>query len=174
MIVLIKNLFGDSKKRKRFIKFGVVGFSGFVVNFLALELFHSLGVGGFFAGLFTYISDSSFFSLLKESSAWSAALATEIAIISNYTFNNIWTFKEHKISKVSKIICKFFQFNLTSAGAVVIQFVVIGLGTMLFGDTVLIRLLFLVIAVAFFIVPYNWFMYNAVIWKTKKEGEKPH
>jgi putative flippase GtrA len=172
MIVLIKNLFGDPKKRKRFIKFGVVGFSGFVVNYLALEFFYGLGAGDFFAGLFNTISTSSFFSLLKEPSAWSAALATEIAIISNYTFNNIWTFKEHKITRVSKIIGKFFQFNLTSAGAVIIQFIVIGLGTMLFGDTMLIRLLFLIIAVAFFIVPYNWFMYNAVIWKTKKEGEK--
>jgi putative flippase GtrA len=171
MIGLIKKFLSDPKKRKRFIKFGVVGFSGFVVNFLALEFFHGIGAGDYFAGWFNLISDSSLFSLLKEPSAWSAALATEIAIISNYTFNNIWTFKEHKIIKISKIINKFFQFNLTSAGAVIIQFIVIGLGTMLFGDTMVIRLLFLVIAVAFFIVPYNWFMYNAVIWKTKSEDK---
>jgi putative flippase GtrA len=170
MIVLIKNLCGDPAKRKRFIKFGVVGGIGFLINFLSLQFFYYIGLGGYFAHLFQYVSEASLFKLVKEPSAWAAAFATELAIISNYTLNNIWTFREHKIRKVSKIISKFLQFNLTSSGAIIIQFVIIGLGAMIFGDTDAVRFLFLVISVAFFIVPYNWFMYNVVIWKTKEES----
>ncbi len=171
MIKRLKSLLQDPQKRKRFLKFGIVGGLGFLINYFSLEFFRGYGIGESLAGLFSYIADASIVSILKNPSAWSAALATEIAIISNYTLNNIWTFKEKKIIKLSKIISKFLQFNLTSSGAIIIQFIIIGFATIIFGDTKLVRLLFLIIAVAFFIVPYNWFMYNAVIWKTKQEDE---
>jgi dolichol-phosphate mannosyltransferase len=168
MLGYIRKTFQDKKKRTRFVRFAIIGLLGFVVNSLFLELFRGSGVGEFFAGFFQGIPQSSFFSLAGEPSAWAAALATEIAIISNFTLNNIWTFRDHKIEEWTKIAAKFFQFNLTSGGTVIIQFVVIGTGTMLFMDTVFVRQVFLVVSVAFFIVPYNWFMYNVIIWKTGK------
>jgi putative flippase GtrA len=163
---LIRKTFQDPKKRTRFVRFAIIGLLGFAINALFLELFSGCGVGGFFAGFFKGIPRSSLFSLAREPAAWAAALSAEIAIISNFILHNIWTFRDHKIVVWTKIAGKFILFNLTSAGAVIIQFVVIGLGTMFFSDTALVRQVFLVISVAFFIVPYNWFMYNVVIWKT--------
>lgn len=128
----------------QFIKFCVVGTIGFIVNALGLELFYRLG--------------------LRPN--WAAALGAELAIISNFTLNNLWTFVGYKIKEWGKILVKFFQFNLTSFGAVVIQFIVVGLGTLFFGDQT--RQIFLIISVLFFIVPYNYFMYTRVIWRTKR------
>jgi putative flippase GtrA len=171
MLGLVKRFLQDKEKRNRFIRFGIIGFLGFLVNALCLELFRRTGVGGFFARFWSGIPRGSLFAIAAEPSAWAAALATEIAIISNFIFNNIWTFKDRKISSARKLTAKFLQFNATSFGAVIIQFLVIGVGTMLFSDTLLVRQLFLVISVGFFIVPYNWFMYNVVIWRIGKKGK---
>jgi len=128
----------------RFIKFGTVGFIGYLVN-------------AFFLFLFAKIS-------FPEWAAWAAS--TELAIISNFTFNNLWTFKTEKITGVSKLGYKFFQFNLTSAGALIIQTVAGTIGVKIFG--VQYRQILLPFIILFLVLPYNYFMYNAVIWKTWK------
>jgi dolichol-phosphate mannosyltransferase len=128
----------------RFIKFAIVGFIGYIINALGLEGFYRLG--------------------LPPGPA--AALGAELAIISNFTLNNIWTFGKEKITGFGRIIWKFFQFNLTSFGAVIIQGVVVGTLAWFFGDQW--RQIYLVIAIVFFVVPYNYSMYNIFIWKTWK------
>lgn len=128
----------------QFIKFCVVGFIGFIVNSVGLEVFYRLGLT---PGL-------------------AAAVGAEGAIISNFTLNNIWTFKEKQITEMGKLVSKFVQFNITSGGALVIQAVVVGLGTWIFGDQW--RMLFLVIAIGFFVIPYNYFMYTRFIWRANK------
>lgn len=138
---------------QKFLKFGTVGFIGFLVNALALELFRASGI------------TTSLSSLAGTPSAWAGALAAEMAIISNYLLNNFWTFSADRITNPLKFLAKFLQFNLTSLGAVVIQFVVIGAATWILGDTALIRQLSLVFAIGFLIMPYNWLMYNLIIWK---------
>lgn len=130
--------------KQRFIKFGTVGFLGFVVNFIALRFFRSLGFTEVLCWLFS----------------------TELAIINNYVLNNIWTFSERKIFGLKNTVMKFLQFNLTSAGALVIQSVFGPLGVRLVGvkyDAVV-----LAVVVVFLVLPYNYFMYNRVIWKTKQ------
>ena len=128
----------------RFFKFGVVGFAGFVVNFIFLRLFRSLGFAEVFAWLFS----------------------TELAIINNYTLNNIWTFKEVKIGGLKNTVIKFIQFNVTSAGALIIQSIFGPLGVKLVGVEYDYLVLMFVIAVM--VLPYNYLMYNLVIWKTWK------
>ena len=93
-----------------------------------------------------------------------AALGAELAIISNFTLNNLWTFAEKKISGLKNILWKFLHFNLTSLGAVIIQGIVVGFLARFFGDQW--RQIYLIIAIGFFVVPYNYTMYNLVIWKT--------
>lgn len=132
------------KDKAHFIKFALVGFSGFIINFIALRIFRGLGFAEVLAWLFS----------------------TEIAIISNFTFNNIWTFKESKISGIRKTISKFIQFNITSTGALVIQSVFGPLGVSLIGARFDFIVLFFV--VAFMVLPYNYAMYNIVIWKRWK------
>jgi len=132
------------KDKARFIKFGVVGFAGFLVNFIFLRVFRSFG--------------------MSEVMVW--LLATELAIINNYVFNNIWTFKEAKIGGIGKTISKFIQFNLTSAGALVIQSIAGPIGVSIVGVQWDFAVLFVVVVLL--VLPYNYFMYNALIWKTWK------
>lgn len=151
---LIKNELGDflrtillfqlhNPKLQRFIKFGIVGGTGFVVNYLGLELLKKFGLS-------TY---------------WSTLLATELAIISNFTFNNIWTFKDKEIKKFKDLLVQFGKFNLTSIFAVIFQPLIVSLGTYLFGDTSIVRLESLLFALIFVLI-YNYTVYNLFIWKT--------
>ncbi len=132
------------KDKQRLVKFAVVGIVGFMVNFILLRVFRSIGV--------------------PETFSW--ALSTEAAIVSNFTFNNVWTFKSESIGGLTKLVSKFLQFNLTSAGALIIQSIFGPLGVRVVGE----QWDFLVLAfvVGFLVLPYNYFMYNAVIWGTWK------
>lgn len=129
---------------QKLIKFGAVGFIGFLIN----------------AGALAFFSNLSF----PETVSW--ALSTELAIISNFTLNNIWTFRSEKIEGMKMLLKKFLQFNLTSSGALVIQTILGALLVHFFGEH---RTLFLLIIVVFVVMPYNYFMYNYFIWKGKKK-----
>jgi len=136
------------KDKARFIKFALVGFTGFIVNFAFLRLFRGMGFTEMLSWLFS----------------------TEMAIISNYTLNNLWTFRESKIAGLIKTLKKFVQFNVTSVGALIIQSVMGPLGVRLIGAKY--DFIVLGVVVAFMVLPYNYFMYNVVIWRTWKFGKK--
>ncbi len=131
------------KDKERFIKFAVVGFTGFIVNFIALRIFRKL--------------------LSVETLAW--IFSTELAIISNFTLNNLWTFKNEKIQGIGKLILKFLQFNLGSVGAIIIQSIAGPIGVGIVGAKY--DFIVLGFVVAFLVLPYNYFIYNRFIWKTK-------
>ena len=131
------------KDKIKFIKFGIVGGTGFVVNLVFLRLFRALG--------------------LSELIVW--IFATELAIINNYIFNNIWTFKDNEIKGLKTILAKFLQFNLTSAGALLIQSIAGPIGTRLIGEQY--DFVVLALIVVFLVLPYNYLMYTRVIWKNK-------
>lgn len=130
--------------KKRFIKFGTVGFIGYLVNALGLWFF------------------SRYENVLPEPAIW--AFAVEFAIINNFLLNNFWTFNKEQIHGIQKWVLKFFQFNLTSMGALVIQTVVGSVGVSILGNEY--RQLMLPFIIVFLVLPYNYFMYNAVIWRT--------
>jgi len=132
------------KKTIQFLKFAIVGFLGFLVNALGLEVFYRAGL----------------------SPGPATAIATELAIINNFILNNIWTFAEKKIVSWKLLPSKFAEFNFTSLGALVIQTAVVWLGTAFFGDQW--RQVFLILAIGFLVLPYNFFMYTTFIWKTRK------
>lgn len=153
-------------KIRKFIKFGTVGFIGYIVNAVSLEIFSGTGITLALASVFSSLR-GTFLAFAAEPSAWAAALAAELAIINNFTLNNIWTFKKEKITGVEKILYKFLQFNLTAVGAIVIQFVVIGVMVVRLGDTTLVRQAGILVAMPL-VLTYNYTMYNLVIWKTWK------
>ena len=128
---------------QKFLKFGTVGFIGYLVNATLLQV----------------VSNLSPYEWL----AW--LLSTEAAIISNFTLNNIWTFKSDKIKGLGDIIKKFLQFNFTSAGALLIQTVAGTVGVYFLGKDY--RQLLLPFIIVLLVLPYNWIMYNKVIWKKK-------
>jgi len=132
------------KDKQRFIKFGTVGFIGYLVNAITLKIFTTLRSPGIIA--------------------WSVPV--ELSIISNFILNNIWTFKNEKIKGMKAVLPKFLQFNGTSLGALLIQTIAGNIGDHLFG--VGYRQILLPFIIVFLVLPYNYFMYNAVIWKTWK------
>ncbi len=123
-------------------KFAVVGGIGFMVNLIFLEIFHR----------FFHIEAGN-----------AAALGAEVAIISNFIINNYWTFAAHKVTRATQMISKFVQFNVGSLGAVIIQKIVVGLGTKYTSDA--LRLEWFVLAVLIGMV-VNYFVYSRLIWKT--------
>ncbi len=90
-------------------------------------------------------------------------MGAELSIIWNFVLNNFWAFGKYKITNPFKVILKFPQFNLVSAGSLVIISTVIWIGTHFFGPES--RQIFLVIAIGFFVIPYSYSMYNIFIWK---------
>ncbi|MEP7167039.1 MAG: glycosyltransferase family 2 protein [Candidatus Woesebacteria bacterium] len=124
-------------------KFGIVGGIGFVINAVALAVFTSKF--GIEAGN-------------------ASAMGAEIAIVSNFILNNFWTFSERQVNTPVALIKKFIQFNIASAGAVVIQKVVVTLGTSYTSDN--LKFLWFVVAVAIGMV-LNYVIYSKVIWKKK-------
>lgn len=133
-----------SHETLKFIKFCIVGFSGYIINAITMEGLYRLGIPlGF-----------------------SAAIGTELAIISNFSLNNIWTYNKEKITGFKNIIKKFLQFNIAILGAVLIQGLIVEGLAYFFGDQ--LRHLYLVIAIVFFVIPYNYTMYNIFIWRTWK------
>ncbi len=127
----------------KFGKFLVVGGFGFIFNAIALRI----GVEKF------HLSPS-------VANLFGAA----IAIFSNYNFNNLWTFKEHKVQTVGGYLWKLLQFYFTSAfGVILIQ-----TGTIYIGDHVFGRsgyFLYFLIGTGLLLI-WNFTIYNRFIWKT--------
>ncbi len=108
------------------------------------------------------------------------AIAIECAIIFNFVMNNFWTFGDRRL-KLKQVPLKFIQFNLTSAGSILIQLIVAYLGETLIGirsvmtlpvinyllDTGPLFSAFGIILGMF----WNFFAYNFFIWKKKKAAK---
>ena len=94
--------------RPRFIKFGLVGASGVVVNLSVLF------VGQEF--LFRTIAQETFRLNL------SLALAIFIATISNFTWNHRWTWHDRKALRTVPIVVQFGQYALACWIGIAVQF----------------------------------------------------
>ncbi|EKD90372.1 MAG: hypothetical protein ACD_31C00006G0007 [uncultured bacterium] len=103
--------FKATRRAKTIIKFGLVGVTGTLVDFL------------FYKILINYYGLPP---------ATSKGFSTEIAIINNFTFNNFWTFRHRKTK--TNLYQKFGIFNLVSLGGLIIAVLIVkGLHTY-FGD----------------------------------------
>ncbi|MBI4099610.1 GtrA family protein [Candidatus Microgenomates bacterium] len=96
----------------RILKFAVVGGWGFVVNTTVLVFGVRWG--------------------LRPSIA--APIGAELAIISNFILNNLWTFADKTLT-LSAIPEKFLQFNVLSLGSTIIQFTFLRIGEAVLGLT---------------------------------------
>lgn len=152
LIVALKLRWFDEFTQK-FLKFGIVGGFGFIVNIVGGKIFKT--------ALTPVIPTVSILNGVANT------LAAELSIISNFTWNNIWTFSDEKITNPKQIFTKFLTFNASSAiTGLVIPFIVIALLTSFFGDHFL---LYQVIAIFGLTIPLNWIVYNKIIWKKSKQ-----
>jgi dolichol-phosphate mannosyltransferase len=133
----------------RFFKFAVVGGTGFVIQTIIFEV---LGV-----------------FMLLVSPALATIIGGQVAILSNYTLNNLWTFKDKIITHPAKLVSKFFQFWLTSNFAVlVLQGGTVKVGELVVGDNKLLIQGFYILGLVFTLI-WNYTVYNRLIWKTHKK-----
>jgi len=91
---------------KRFVKFCAVGSSGVLVNFILFWLLTR------FAGLNADNGHLDFVAL---------AISIEASIITNFTFNDIWTFRDRRTPRNGFLFLRFLKFNLVSGGGFLIQ-----------------------------------------------------
>lgn len=137
---------------QKFFKFGVVGGIGFVINFSLFRFFKVV-----FKDLPYSISIINWFA---------NALAAEVAIVSNFTWNNLWTFAKEKITSTSQLIHKFVTFNLSSVvTGIIIPSTFVSVMTSFFGDKW--SSIYLIVGIFGITIPLNWILYNKVIWKKK-------
>lgn len=146
----------------RVFKFAVVGGLGFLINTLGLFLFSRLKL---VSDLALALRSATGLAVINTSGT-ASALGAECAIISNFTWNNLWTFSDRRFTNPLLIIPKFIQFNLSSFGAVAVQFIVVGSGTYFTGEGTISRLFWLVLATAIGMV-INYIIYSRFIWKKK-------
>ncbi len=139
-----------------FIKFIIVGFTGFFIDF----------------GFAYFLINS-----LHTAKAPSNMLSAEFAIISNFFLNNFWSFRHKKISGgIIFYALKFISFNFVSLGAIIIQGAGIALTLWMFGDktinffriiSIQSWIIYKVLLIAFLVIPYSYILYNKVVWKEK-------
>ena len=136
------------ERSQRFLKFVIVGTTGLVLQTT------------------TYYLLAFVLKMARPSIA--TIIGGQLAVVSNFLFNNIWTFKEEKISRFSKLALKFLQFWLTSNFAVLVfQGGIVRIGETLVGqESILVHFFFFLGLVVTLI--WNYTIYNRFIWKTKK------
>ncbi|MEI6533182.1 MAG: glycosyltransferase family 2 protein [Candidatus Roizmanbacteria bacterium] len=128
-----------------FIKFFVVGASGFVVDSGLLYLF------------------AFEFHLIP---ALAKSLSVIIVILWNFSMNNFWSFSHKRLdNSVGTFLKGLMKFYLVSSGNMLIQVSGITLLTHFFGNHNL--LIFNALIILLFVIPYSYFMYNKVVWKKK-------
>lgn len=104
-------LFYVTRRAKTLIKFGVVGFTGTIVDFFFYKFFiNSFGIPP----------------------ATSKGFSAEIAILNNFAWNHFWTFRYRK--NKTNVWQKLGIFNLVSLGGLVIGVLVVKLLHSIFGD----------------------------------------
>lgn len=134
----------------RIFKFAIVGGIGALIQLFCLQLFRTF---------------------LPFAVANLAAI--EAAIVSNFVWNNVWTFKDKRLTS-GQIPGKFIQFNLASAGSVLIQELVAVTGQLTVGLFYLFTvkgididtgMVYAVLGIGLGMI-WNYLAYSRVIWKS--------
>jgi len=152
---------------RKFMKFAAVGLFGYIVNAVLLEVFSRMTFIGLLAGYFRFFRNT-ILAFLSQQSGWASILSVEGAIISNFVWNNFWTFKSDRALDLKGLAARMLGFNLTSIGAILLQSVAVGSAARIFGDSTVVRQLSLIATIGFLVLPYNWLVYNRLIWRKKQ------
>jgi dolichol-phosphate mannosyltransferase len=162
---------------KRFVKFLIVGGTGFIVQLLTQELTIRLGFTFFLAAGISVFLDQFFQhqDVSTLSQAIGVGFGAEAAILSNFIFNNFWTFQDtRKLKEKSPFIIRLAKFNLTSLGAIFLQAFSVWLGIKFLGSNVILmsyemptRIVVLIPIIVAIVIPLNYLIYNKIIWKTQ-------
>ncbi|MBP6993762.1 glycosyltransferase [Candidatus Woesebacteria bacterium] len=127
-----------------FIKFGIVGVMGAIIDF----------------GLAYLLKTNGLVILVAN------AISTETAIISNYLMNNFWSFSHKKVEGgLPAQLVNLLKFNLVSVGNIFIQLIGISIGIAVGGEKY--WMVYKFFTIGFVVIPYSYILYNKIIWKKK-------
>ncbi len=128
----------------RFFKFGLVGFSGFLVN----------------AGFFELLAFT--FDIFRPSIA--AIISGELSVLSNYTLNNYFTFKDRRAISAIDFLKKLAIFNFSAIFILALQGGMVRLGEFVAGgnDWIIRGFFFASIILGLAI---NYLVYTKIIWR---------
>ncbi len=142
----LRHLYKLSKSEReisRFLKFCLVGLSGVLVNLGLLQLLTEI------VGLFYLVS---------------AVFSIESSILSNFTLNEIWTFRERRTSPIKDVLNRAIKFNIVGIGGLLINMAILFLLTESFGIYYLISEMFGIGAA----VLWNFTINTWWTWKVKR------
>lgn len=93
-------------------------------------------------------------------------LAIEMAVISNFSLNNLWTFSTQKFTfnRIGELVKGFIKFNLASLGSIIIQNVILIVGVKFLGSSFWIANGLIVTGILIGLI-WNYIMYTRVVWK---------
>lgn len=145
-------IFKLSRHGKTFLKFGIVGVTGTIVDFTFYSIFISkVGLLPAVAKLFS----------------------GEAGVINNFTWNNMWTFKHRKTN--SKLPVRFLIFNTVSGGGILIGALIVSLFHTHFGDGDYQFLRFKIAYTTLYflatippVMTWNFLLNHFVTWREKK------
>jgi dolichol-phosphate mannosyltransferase len=100
------------KEWENVIKFGIVGFSGIIVN----------------EGILIYLKECTGFSIPAAS-----VFAIEISILNNFLWNDVWTFRSGKEHSLSSRWQRLASFQGVSVGGAIINFAVLNILALMLG-----------------------------------------
>jgi len=145
----IKNTLWYVFTHSSFVKYVIVGGSGFTIDFglsyLFIEKIHA-----------TF-------------PVWLAiVMSSEVAIIWNFIWNNYWTFSHKKVAhKRTDFLKGLVKFNGVALGSIFIQASLIEIFVRLFGRSN--WYIYKILILGFIIIPYSYVLYNRVVWKGAKK-----
>ncbi len=132
---------------KRFLKFCVVGTTGFSVNL------------GFFWLLTRIAHVYDLVALI---------IALEISVLSNFALNDLWTFRDKRTGGLKALVVRAVKFNMVSSGAVAIYYAVYTPLTRLLGVYDLLALL----CAVFVGLVWNFGVNFLWTWKTESKRQR--
>lgn len=157
--------FFSTQRRKRFVKFAVIGMIGWGLNELLIFLFLLL--------LNRFFENDLLFEIWRldiEKALVASLLSITIVMVFNFVLNKMWTFKELEKDVQTNAIKQFIQFTLVGLTGFAFY-----AGVMYILFTILHANEYLSSSIAFFIGMINNFIWND-LWtfnpKFKREKEK--
>lgn len=142
-IEYLKHLFSLMRRAgelTRFVRFCLVGLSGVGVDEGIFWLLHE------FAGLFKFLS---------------ATISAEAAIISNFTLNDYFTFRDRRLSGAKSFLNRLVKFNVVGLGGMGIKLAVLWLLTAVFGvHDLLFNLCGIVVAILWNYLVNSWWTWR--------------
>lgn len=162
---------------KRFVKFLIVGSTGFIVQILTQEIVVRSGLALILAEFTSPVifSITRHHGIIPLRDGIGGGFGAEAAIISNFLFNNFWTFNDtRKLREKTPFFIRSIKFNITSVASIFIQATSIWFFVRLLGEKLMIldyliptRMIVVVPTIILLIIPLNYFIYNKIIWKTQ-------